>query len=99
MEEAKNGSLELIYLDVAQGLILLFGSVVVFYASRSYLRTKSKAMLLLGLGFAFVTAGAVVAGLLFNVAGQDLTTVETVQASSQAAGFFIIVYSLTRTKD
>ena len=91
--------MDLIYLDIAQGFILLFGSVVVFYASRAYRRTRSQAMLLLGLGFAFVTAGAVVAGLLFNFVTGDLTTVQTVQASSQAVGFFIIVYSLARAKD
>jgi len=81
---------------MVQGLILIFGSTIVFYAARSSSRTKSRAMLLLGLGF--VTAGAVVAGLLFNVANQDLTTVETVQAVGQAVGFFIIVYSLTKTQ-
>ncbi|HEV2226456.1 MAG TPA: hypothetical protein VGR56_06590 [Nitrososphaerales archaeon] len=91
--------MDLLYLNVLQALILIFGGIVVFYASRSYLRTKSRAMLLLGLGFAFVTAGAVLAGILFNVAGEDLSTVETVQAASQATGFLIIVLSLTRTKD
>lgn len=91
--------MDLLYLNISQAFILIFGGIVVFYATRSYLRTKSRAMLLLALGFAFVTAGAVVAGVLFNVAGEDLTTVETIQATSQAAGFFIIVYSLTRTRD
>ena len=91
--------MDLILLNVAQALILVFGGTVVFYALRSYGKTRSRAMLLLGLGFAFVTAGAVVAGVLFNVAGEDLTTVETVQAASQAVGFFIILYSLTKTKD
>ncbi len=91
--------MDLLYLSVAQGLILIFGAVVVFYALRAYFRTRSKAMLFLGLGFAFVTAGAAIAGILFNVVGEDLTTVESVQAASQAVGFFIIVYSLTGTKD
>jgi branched-subunit amino acid ABC-type transport system permease component len=91
--------MDLVYLSVAQGLILIFGGIVVFYAWRAYGRTKSSAMLLLGLGFAFVTAGAAIAGVLFNVANEDLTTVESVQALSQAVGFLIIVYSLTRTKD
>ncbi len=89
----------MLYLSIAQGLILVLGGIVVFYALRGYSRTKSRAMLLLGLGFAFVTAGAAIAGVLFNVANEDLTTVEAVQAASQAVGFFIIVYSLTRTKD
>ena len=92
--------MDLIYLNIAQALILIFGSVVVFYAFRAFRRTKSQAMLLLGMGFGFVTAGAVVAGVLFNIANvRDLSTVVTVQAASQAAGFFIIVYSLARSKD
>ena len=90
---------DLIYLDIAQGLILILGAIVVFFAIRAYSRTRSRAMLLLGVGFAFVTGGAALAGVLFNVAGLDLVTVESVQAASQAVGFFIIVYSLTGTKD
>ncbi|MDA4120926.1 MAG: hypothetical protein OK404_00790 [Thaumarchaeota archaeon] len=90
--------MDLTYLDVAQGLILVFGGVVVFYAGRSFRRTKSQAMLLLGIGFAFVTAGAAVAGLLFNFVTTDLIIVQTSQASLQAVGFFVIVYSLAKAK-
>ena len=85
-------------LDVAQAFILLFGGIVVFYAFRAYSRTKSQAMLLLGLGFAVVTIGAVVAGLLFNFFTSDLTSVETFQASCQALGFLVIVLSLAKAK-
>jgi hypothetical protein len=90
--------MNLVYLDVAQALILLFGGIVVYYASRAYGHTKSQAMFLLGLGFAFVTLGAIAAGVLYNFGTQDLGTVITVQAYSQAIGFFIIVYSLARAK-
>jgi hypothetical protein len=91
--------MDLIYLSAAQGLILILGGIVVFYALRAYGRTKSRAMLLLGLGFAFVTTGAAIAGVLYNAHITDLDTLESIQAASQAVGFFIIVYSLTRTKD
>jgi len=87
-----------IYLDVAQALILVFGGVVVFYASRAYGRTKSPAMLLLALGFACVAAGAVVAGVVYNLNNSDLGTPVTIQAYSQAVGFLIIVYSLAKAK-
>jgi hypothetical protein len=90
--------MDLIYLDVAQVLILIFGGVVVYFASRAYGRTKSPAMLLLGLGFACVAIGAVVAGILFNLNTGDLSTPITVQAYSQAVGFLVIVYSLARAK-
>ncbi len=87
-----------IYLNIAQALILVFGGVVVYYAGKAYGKTRSQAMLLLGLGFAFVAIGALAAGILYNLSAGDLTTVVTVQAYSQAVGFFIIVYSLARAK-
>ena len=90
--------INLLYLDVAQALILVFGGVVVYYAGTAYGKTKSQAMVLLSLGFAFVTLGALVAGVLYNFGTVDLGTVITVQAYSQAVGFFIIVYSLARAK-
>lgn len=87
-----------VYLDVLQALILVFGGIVVYYASRSFLKTKSQAMFLLGLGFAIVTIGAVAAGVLYNYYTRDLLTVETVQASFQAVGFLVIVLSLAIAK-
>lgn len=90
--------MDVVYLDIAQVLILIFGGVVVYYASRAYGRTKSTAMLLLSLGFACVAVGAVAAGVLYNLNPADLSTPITVQAYSQVVGFFIIVYSLAKAK-
>ena len=90
--------MDFVYLDVAQALILIFGGVVVYYASRAYSKTKSQAMFLLALGFAFVAFGALAAGVMYNVGNVGLDTVVTVQAYSQALGFLIIVYSLARAK-
>jgi TRAP-type C4-dicarboxylate transport system permease small subunit len=90
--------MDLVYLDVAQALILIFGGVVVYYAWRAYQRTRSQAMLVLAVGFGFVTAGALLAGVLYNLGSVDLPTVITVQAYSQAIGFLVIVYSLVRAK-
>jgi len=88
----------LIYLDLAQVLILVFGGIVVYYASRAYRKTNSQAMFLLALGFACVALGALAAGLLYNVGTVDLSTVITVQSYAQALGFLIIVYSLAKAK-
>ncbi len=90
--------MDYLYLDIAQALILVLGGVVVYYATAAYRRSKSQAMWFLALGFAFVTLGAVAAGVLFNFYTSDLVLVETVQASSQAVGFLFIVYSLARAK-
>jgi len=87
-----------IYLDLAQILILVFGGVVVYFASRAYSRTKSQAMLLLAIGFACVAIGALVAGVIYNTNTADLSTPITIQAYSQVVGFLVIVYSLAKAK-
>ncbi len=90
--------MDLVYLDLAQAMILVFGGVVVFYAVRAFNRTKSQAMLLLAVGFAFVALGALAAGILFNLSTTDLDTAITLQAYAQAIGFLVIVYSVARAK-
>ena len=87
-----------VYLDAAQALVLVLGGVVVYYALRAYGRTKSQAMLLLGIGFACVAIGAVAAGIIYSINPTDLSTPITVQAYSQAIGFLVIVYSLAKAK-
>jgi hypothetical protein len=90
--------LSLAFLDLAQAFILVFGGIVVYYATRAYVKTKSQSMLLLGIGFAFVTIGAMVAGLLYNFYTSDLATAQTFQASFQAVGFLVIILSLAKAK-
>ncbi len=86
-------------LRIFQSAIVILGAVVVYFSGKSYRRTRSKSMLFLATGFAFVTAGAVVAGLLFELLNFDIYAVETIQAISQTVGFILIVYSILGKKD
>jgi branched-subunit amino acid ABC-type transport system permease component len=86
-------------LRVAQVAIVALGAIVIYFALRGFAKRKSKAMLFLAIGFGFVTIGAVIAGILFEFIGADLSSVESVQAICQAIGFAIIVYSLTGTRN
>ncbi len=93
---------EISYVDllrVFQTVIVVLGAIVVYFSAKSYRRAKSRSMLLLALGFVFVTAGAVVAGILFEILHFDVVLVETVQAASQTVGFILIVYSIIGVKD
>ena len=85
-------------LTVAQALILICGGIVVYYAGKSYRKSKSGAMLFLAIGFGFVTLGAAFAGILYNFSS-GLEVALAAQAICQVAGFFTIVYSLKGTKD
>jgi hypothetical protein len=95
-------SLALELLTVAQFLILVLGGIVVYYATKSYRKTKSGAMLFLAIGFAFVTLGAASAGVLYNLNSASTDALEVAiaaQAIFQVVGFLTIVYSLKGTKD
>ena len=91
-------SLTLDVLRGAQALVLIFGLVVVYFASKSYRRTKSRSMLMLASGFAITTVGSAVAGLAFEFEG-DLITADALYAVAQAIGFLIILLSLAVVKD
>jgi uncharacterized membrane protein len=92
-------SLTLEVLRIAQALVLIFGLVVVYYAAKSYRRTKSKSMLLLALGFGITTVGSVVGGVAYELMGAGLEDADMLYAVAQAVGFFIILLSLAVTKD
>jgi len=92
-------SLELDILRILQIMVVILGTVVVYFATRSYQKTKSKSMIFLSLGFLFVTVGAVAAGILFEFFSPDLVAAEDVQAASQVFGFFLIVYSIIGVRD
>ena len=87
-------------LRALQALIVILGVVIVSFASKSFRKTKSVAMLYLALGFVFVTVGAVAAGILFEfLLPGDLLVADAVSACSEVVGFALIVYSIVGTKD
>jgi uncharacterized membrane protein len=91
--------LTLDFLRIEQVVVLVFGLVIIYFASKGYRRTKSRSLLLLAIGFAMVSVGAVLAGVLFELLNVDLLMVDTIQAAAQAVGFFIIVFSLAAVRD
>jgi len=86
-------------LRVSQALVLVFGLVIVYYAGKSYRRTKSRSMLMLALGFALASIGSAVGGLVFELMGNDVQTAGALQAVAQAVGFLVILLSLAVVKD
>jgi hypothetical protein len=81
-------------LSVLQSVIVILGLIIIYYATRGYRKTNNKSLLFLGLGFLFVTIGAVAAGLLFQFLNASIYEVETIEAASEVVGFVLIVYSI-----
>jgi hypothetical protein len=86
-------------LRIFQLAIVILGTIIGYYGSKSYFKTKQRSMLFLAVGFAFVTVGAVAAGVLFELLKFDLITVETVASGFEVFGFSLIVYSIVGMRD
>ncbi|MFC7227100.1 hypothetical protein N0B31_06770 [Salinirubellus salinus] len=73
---------------------LLFGGLVTFFAFRAYRRTHARPLGLLALGFAIVTLGSLLAGVVDLVSAFDTQTALVVESALTATGFGVIAYSL-----
>lgn len=81
-------------LVIAKLVTVVLGALVSAQALRGYLRHGSEPMLYLGVGFLFVTVGAVLEGVLFDVLGWPIYEAGTVQTAMVAVGMTVILYSL-----
>ncbi len=84
----------LLILRIVKILLVLLGGVVVWLSGRAWRRNQSSAMLFLAVGFALITAGSVVAGVLFEFLGYGLVEVSITESVVQLLGFGMIIYSI-----
>lgn len=81
-------------LVVAKLITVLLGFVVAATAFRSYRRYRSEPMLYLAIGFAIITLGSVIEGILFDVLQFSIYWAGTVQTTVVAIGMLVVLYSL-----
>ncbi len=74
--------------------IAVLGTVLVYLGAKGYLRTRSKAMVFLSLGFGLITAGSVAAGILFEFLGYQFVDVSIVESIMVVVGFATLIYSI-----
>ncbi|MFC6757579.1 MULTISPECIES: DUF7521 family protein [Haloarcula] len=87
-------SLSTVFLVAAKTLTLACGVVLTTLTYRAYRRTRSTAMRVLSVGIGLVTAGAVLAGSLNQLAGVPIVVSTTIESVFTAAGFLVMTYSL-----
>lgn len=76
-------------------LSLVMGGLITYYGYRAYRRTGAAGLRALTVGFAIVTAGAILAGavdLVPQLQARDLALL--IESGLTAAGFGVILYSL-----
>jgi len=83
-----------IELVVAKLVTMTLGFVIAYQAYQGYQEYGSEPMLYVAVGFLFISFGAVVEGILFDVFGFSIFLAGTVQTSIVAIGMLFVLYSL-----
>jgi low affinity Fe/Cu permease len=73
---------------------LLLGALVAYFAFKAYRRTDAAPLGYLALGFAIVTLGALLAGVVDRFLPYPAQWALVVESGLTAVGFAVIVYSL-----
>ncbi|PSP28715.1 hypothetical protein BRC65_01645 [Halobacteriales archaeon QH_2_65_14] len=79
-------------------LTLALGGLITFLAFKAYRRTGARSLGALSLGFAIVTLGTFLAGVVDQVLAAGFLAGLLIESALIAAGFLVIVYSLYTTK-
>ncbi|AZH27068.1 DUF7521 family protein [Haloplanus aerogenes] len=81
-------------LIIAKLVTMILGFLIAYQAYRGYRRSHRRSMLYLSVGFGFVSFGAVIEGVLFDVVGLTLENAATIATAIVAVGMFTILYAL-----
>jgi len=84
--------------SVMRLIALFLGAFIVYLAYRGYRRNASKPLLFVALGFAFITAGTLLEGLIFVVLGSDILSAIAIDGVLTVIGFVAIIYSIYAAK-
>lgn len=83
-----------IVLVSARLMVLFLGLLITYYSVQAYRRTGSPYLRTTAIGFAVITVGVFVEGLLFEFIGLDLAVVHIVESLAIGIGFLILLFAL-----
>ena len=77
---------------------LVLGAFIVYLAYKGYKRNSSKPLLYVALGFALITAGTIIEGILYVMVGSELLSAIATGTAVMVLGFVVIIYSIYSVK-
>jgi len=83
-----------IELVIAKLITVGLGLLITYQAYKGYRTYGSEPMLYVAIGFLFISVGAVIEGVLFDVVGLSIFLAGTIQTAIVAVGMLVILYSL-----
>jgi hypothetical protein len=78
--------------------IALLGGAIVFLSFSSYRRTRSGTMLYVSIGFAFMTAGGLAEGILYQFFGYRMAEAHFAESAVSLVGLAVLTYGLSRRR-
>ena len=81
-------------LRILQIIIVVLGSIITYLGFRAYRKHQNKGMLLMSIGFAMITGGSSIAGVLFEFLGYGLLQIEVAVALANSVGFSLLLCSI-----
>lgn len=81
-------------LVIAKLITMGLGLLIVYQAYKGYRIHRSKPMLYVAIGFLFISVGAIIEGILFDVFNLSIFVAGTIQTVIVAIGMLVILYSL-----
>lgn len=84
----------LLLMGVVKAFIGLLGAVITYFALKAYLRAGDRSLAFLTAGFAFVTFGAVLGGMIFEILDVSLAAGILVESIFVFIGFVFVALSL-----
>jgi len=83
-----------IELIIAKLITICIGLIITYQAYKGYRAYGSKPLLYVAIGFLFISIGAVIEGILFDIVGLSIFLAGTIQTAIVALGMLIVLYSL-----
>ncbi|MFA9517317.1 hypothetical protein ACERIT_08885 [Halopenitus sp. H-Gu1] len=83
-----------IELVIAKLITVGLGLLITYQAYQGYRVHGSEPMLYVAIGFVFISVGAVIEGILFDVVGLSIFLAGTIQTAIVSMGMLVILYSL-----
>lgn len=77
-------------------VVLGLGIAITYYSYMAYRRTQARYLRDASLGFAIITIGVFIEGVLFEIAGLDLAVVHIIESIAIGVGFLVLLLSLRR---
>lgn len=81
-------------LVIAKLITIALGLLIAYQAYRGYRTHGSPPMLYVAIGFVFISVGAVIEGILFEIVGLEIYRASAIQTGIVALGMLVILYSL-----